>query len=234
MNRLPIQATRELPRGKPVRIDVDEGRLTGELVLPRSPKGLIIFTHGSGSSHHNHPRSQAVARTLEAGDIATLSMELLTEEEAHIDRITTQLRFEMDLLSARVKNIYEWTQQDRRLAGLKLGVYATQTAVGAVMLNAAENPDAFAAVVSRGGRPDLALSNLLKVDVPTMMIVGSRDLQTLELNRMALEKLGGPKRLEIVRGASATFEEQGAIERVSLLSNAWFRHYMNIAKSKPD
>jgi len=222
-----MQATRDLPRGKPVRIDVSEGRVTGELVLPRNPRGLVIFAHGSGTSHHNHPRSQFVARGLEASDLATLSVELLTEEEAHIDRITTQLRLEMDLLESRIDSILGWVASDRRVASLKTGFYTVGMAAGAVMRAAAKSPEKFQAVVSRGGRPDLALGELREVTTPTMLIVGSRDLQTLELNRGALEKLAGPKRLEIVQGASSTFEEEGAIERVSVLANAWFKRYMS-------
>jgi hypothetical protein len=225
-----MQATRDLPRGKPVRIDVSEGRVTGELVLPRNPKGLVIFAHGSGTSHHNHPRSQFVARGLEAGDLATLAVELLTEEEAHIDRITTQLRLEMELLEGRIDAILDWVSRDRRVANLKSGFYTEGTAAGAIMRAAARLPEKFQAVVSRGGRPDLALGTLREVATPTMLIVASRDLQTLELNRGALEKLAGPKRLEIVQGASSTFDEEGAVERVSVLANAWFKRYMGVQK----
>ena len=228
-----MQPARDLPRGKQVRINVSEGRVTGELVIPRAPKGLVIFAHGSGTSHHNHPRSQYVARGLEASDLATLSVELLTEEEAHIDRITTQLRLEMDLLEERINAVLDWVSGDRRVASLKTGFYTEGTAAGAVMRAAAKTPEKFLAVVSRGGRPDLALGTLREVTTPTMLIVGIRDLQRLELNRSALEKLAGPKRLEIVQGASSTFEETGAVERVSVLANAWFKRYM-VGQKKPN
>jgi putative phosphoribosyl transferase len=228
-----MQTVRDTPRGKPVRIDLAEGRLVGELTLPRNPKALVIVAHGSGVSHHNHPRSAAVARSLEANELATLQIELLTEEEAHIDRITTQLRFEMDMLAQRVDAILEWVANDRRVSELKVAILTTGTAAGAVMRSLAEKSDRAFAVVVRGGRPDLALGALRDVNTPTMLIVGSRDLQTLELNRGALEKLGGAKRLEIVQGAGPTFEEEGAVERVALLTNAWLKRYIN-GRGKPD
>ncbi len=227
-----MQTVREVPRGKPVRIDVSEGRLVGELTLPRNPKGLVIFAHGSGVSHHNHPKSATVARNLEQNELATLAVELLTEEEAHIDRITTQLRLEMDMLAQRIGSILDWVAADKRTAQLKVGIVTTGTAAGAVMKALAQKPERAFAVVVRGGRPDLALGALREVTTPTMLIVGSRDLSTLELNRGALEKLNGPKRLEIVQGASQTFDEEGAIERVALLTNAWLKRYMQ--GKKPD
>jgi pimeloyl-ACP methyl ester carboxylesterase len=167
-----------------------------------------------------------VARTLESQDLATLAVELLTEEEAHIDRITTQLRLEMDMLADRIIAILDWLARDRRTTNLNIGIVATGTASGAVMRALAEHPDRARVVVSRGGRPDLALSALRQVATPTMLIVGSRDLNTLELNRGALEKLAGPKRLEIVQGAGSTFEENGAVERVALLTSAWLKRYL--------
>ncbi|HSI03915.1 MAG TPA: hypothetical protein VLC93_05540 [Myxococcota bacterium] len=227
-----MQTVREAPRGKPVRIDVSEGRLVGELTLPRNPKGLVIFAHGSGVSHHNHPRSATVARSLEQNELGTLAVELLTEEEAHIDRITTQLRLETDMLAQRIGSILDWVAADKRTAQLKVGIVTTGTAAGAVMKALAEKPERAFAVVVRGGRPDLALGALRQVTTPTMLIVGSRDLSTLELNRGALEKLAGPKRLEIVQGAGVAFEEEGTIERVALLTNAWLKRYMQ--GKKPD
>jgi putative phosphoribosyl transferase len=157
---------------------------------------------------------------------------LLTEEEAHIDRITTQLRLEKDMLAQRIGSILDWVAADKRTAQLKVGIVTTGTAAGAVMKALAEKPERAFAVVVRGGRPDLALGTLRQVTTPTMLIVGSRDLNTLELNRGALEKLAGPKRLEIVQGAGAAFEEEGSIERVALLANAWLKRYLQ--GKKPD
>lgn len=228
-----MQTVREVARGKPVRIDISEGRLVGELTLPRNPKGLVIFAHGSGVSHHNHPRSATVARSLEQNELATLSVELLTEEEAHIDRVTTQLRLEMDMLSERIGSILDWVASDKRTAQLKVGIVTEGTAAGAVMRALAEKPERAFAVVVRGGRPDLALGALQQVETPTMLIVGSRDLKTLELNRGAMEKLQGPKRLEIVQGAGPHFDEEGAVDRVALLTNAWLKRYIN-GRAKPD
>ena len=196
-------------------------QLAGDLRLPPAPAAVVIFAHGSGSSRLS-PRNQQVAEALGAANMATLLFDLLTEDEAR-DRSNV---FDIDLLSRRLADAIAWVRARSDLGGLPIGLFGASTGAAAALSAAALRPDAVSAVVSRGGRPDLAGSALEAVIAPTLLIVGGRDEPVIGLNRMAQASLAGPARLEIVPGATHLFEEPGTLEAVTDLAIAWYRQWL--------
>lgn len=215
-----------------VRVPAGDATLDGDLVIPAGATGLVVFAHGSGSSRHS-PRNRAVARRLQDGGIATLLTDLLTPEEERADQVDAHLRFDISLLAGRLVSIVEWlaVQQDTNQLGI--GLFGASTGGGAALVAAAARPRRIGAVVSRGGRPDLAGDALARVEAPTLLIVGGADPQVLALNRQALDRLPGTKRLEVVPGATHLFEEPGALESVAALARDWFARYLRGAQHPP-
>lgn len=203
----------------PVAVPVDSIALHGELFVPAHAKGLVIFAHGSGSSRHS-PRNRYVADVLHEHEVGTLLIDLLTAEEEEIDSETRRIRFDIPLLAGRLVDIGEWAS--RTLSSLKLGYFGASTGGAAALIAASRHPDKVAAVVSRGGRPDLAMDHLSKVKAPTLLIVGERDPMVLAWNKQALEKLNKHSRLDIIPRATHLFEEPGALEDVAQLAAQWF------------
>ncbi|MCU0307691.1 MAG: dienelactone hydrolase family protein [Thermoleophilia bacterium] len=198
--------------------------LRGDLARPRAAAGIVLFVHGSGSSRLS-PRNRRVAAALGRHGLATLLMDLLTAEEEAEDLRTAALRFDIPLLTGRVERAVDWLRAEPATAGLGLGLFGASTGAAAALIAAARRPGDVAAVVSRGGRPDLAGAALEAVRAPTLLIVGGADATVLRLNRAALAALGGPARLEVVPGATHLFAEPGALEAVARLAAAWFvRH----------
>jgi putative phosphoribosyl transferase len=208
----------------PVRIDAAGIALTGDLTLPEPARGLVLFAHGSGSGRHS-PRNQAVAEALATSGLGTLLLDLLTEAEERIDRVTAELRFDIDLLARRVSGVADWAASDARVATLPLGLFGASTGAAAALVAAASRPRMVRAVVSRGGRPDLAGDSLDRVVAPTLLIVGAHDEPVIQLNRIARERLQKSD-LVIVPGATHLFEEPGALEQVSDLARAWFLNHL--------
>jgi putative phosphoribosyl transferase len=202
--------------------------LEADVVVPRPARGLVLFAHGSGSSRHSS-RNRHVAGELRAAGLVTVLADLLTPEEEQVDMRTGALRFDIDLLSGRVTALTDWLIERERLAGLGVGLFGASTGAAAALVAAAARPAAVQAVVSRGGRPDLAGGHLRLVRQPTLLIVGGRDRTVLELNRGAMEELGGETRLEIVPGASHLFEEPGALDEVARLARDWFVRHLKPA-----
>jgi putative phosphoribosyl transferase len=192
-----------------------------------------VFAHGSGSSRHS-PRNQFVAAKINEGSLGTMLIDLLTEEEEVIDRQTAELRFDIPLLGERLAAITDWVVRQRRFADLALGYFGASTGAAAALLAAAERPTVVGAVVSRGGRPDLAGPALANVLAPTLFIVGGEDHVVLKLNREAMAQL--PKqtksKLEVVPGATHLFEEPGTLDQVAALARAWFREHLGFARQK--
>jgi dienelactone hydrolase len=210
---------------KPVRVPVGAHELHGDIGLPLDPKGLVVFAHGSGSSRHS-PRNKSVARVLQEHGFATLLIDLLTEEEEAIDERTGHLRFDIQMLAGRLVAIVQWLRQRPDTATVPIGLFGASTGGGAALVAAAAQPDEIAAVVSRGGRPDLAGAALPHVLAPTLLIVGGRDAPVVEMNREAMARMRGHDVLELVPGATHLFEEPGAIERVAGLAVSWFERYL--------
>ena len=204
--------------------------LRGLLEVPPAPCGIVLFAHGSGSSRFS-PRNARVARGLGEAGLATLLFDLLTAEEERIDEATRELRFDIPLLSRRLIVVTQWTQ--KRFRHLPIGYFGASTGAAAALSAAACIPT-IAAVVSRGGRPDLAGSALEKVSAATLLIVGSRDPEVLDLNRQALARMRCPARLEVVPGATHLFEEPGTLEQVTSLAAEWFvRHLVAAQPHQP-
>ena len=198
--------------------------LKGDLVMPGAVRGVVLFAHGSGSSRHS-PRNQFVARRLQDAGLATLLMDLLTLREEEEDARTARLRFDMDLLGQRLIAALDWLADDPRTRALPVGCFGASSGAGGALVAAAERPESIRAVVSRGGRPDLAGADLPRVQAPTLLLVGSRDEAVVEMNRQAFEQLRCVKELVIVPGASHLFEEPGTLEVVAELAAAWFIRY---------
>jgi putative phosphoribosyl transferase len=208
-----------------VQVPADGALLDGDLTVPPRPGGIVLFAHGSGSGRFS-PRNRAVADVLVRAGLATLLMDLLTAEEERVDRQTAHLRFDVELLGRRVTATIDWLADHPAVNDLPLGCFGASTGAAAALLAAAERPARVAAVVSRGGRPDLAGPALRQVTAPTLLIVGGDDPQVLALNRTALDALAGEARLEIVPGATHLFEEPGALQRVSELARDWFLRHL--------
>jgi putative phosphoribosyl transferase len=197
--------------------------LEGELVIPEKATAVIAFAHGSGSSRHS-PRNQYVARVLQQGGLATLLFDLLTAEEERIDVRTAQLRFDIGLLARRLSEATAWLKKDADTRDLLVGYFGASTGAAAALVAAAQQPKDVFAVVSRGGRPDLAGSSLPLVRASTLLIVGGEDEPVISMNEDAFEQLRmEEKKLEIVPGATHLFEEPGTLERVAILARDWFQ-----------
>jgi dienelactone hydrolase len=198
--------------------------LDGNLTIADGATGLILFAHGSGSSRHS-PRNQFVARTLSDSGIATLLFDLLTPEEEAIDMQTREYRFNISLLAERLFYATRWAKQQRETRELRIGYFGSSTGAAAALVASAELSQDVGAVVSRGGRPDLAGDALPRGQAPTLLIVGGNDDVVIELNEMARDRMHGRVKLEIVPGATHLFEEPGTLEQVANLASDWFvRH----------
>jgi pimeloyl-ACP methyl ester carboxylesterase len=209
-----------------VRLPAGGVTLEGNLGLPDNPVGVVLFAHGSGSGRHS-PRNRFVAEHLRESGLGTLLIDLLTEREEAIDTYTAHLRFDIGLLADRLVGAIDWLTKDDRTAGLPIGLFGASTGGGAALVAAARRPDRVAAVVSRGGRPDLAGEALPQVRTPTLLIVGGDDDVVITLNEQALARLGSPiKELVIVPGASHLFEEPGKLEEVARLAAEWFGRHL--------
>jgi putative phosphoribosyl transferase len=206
-----------------VTVPVGDATLEGDLVVPDGASGIVVFAHGSGSGRHS-PRNRRVAATLNESRIGTLLVDLLTSEEEEVDRYTGEHRFDIELLARRLIAAIDWLRQGP-YAQLPIGLFGASTGAAAALVAAAARPDDVAAVVSRGGRPDLAGRALELVRAPTLLIVGGADDVVLELNRRALEVLRAEKRLAVVPGATHLFEEPGALEEVARLAAEWFSEH---------
>ena len=208
-------------------IQIKTGRvlIEGDLMIPLRAAGLVVFAHGSGSSRVSR-RDRSVAQVLQGGGYATLLLDLLTREEEAIDEQTREYRFDTDRLGHRVVAAIDWAASHPRVAPLAVACFGASTGAAAALIAAAERPEMVRAVVSRGGRPDLAGYALPKVQAPTLLIVGGDDEPVIELNRAAMRRMRAPVQLEIVPGATHLFEEPGALERVSQLALKWCTKYL--------
>jgi putative phosphoribosyl transferase len=208
-----------------VRIEAGSVLLEGNLSLPEGARGIVLFAHGSGSSRLS-PRNRHVAKLLNQARLATLLVDLLSPEEEAVDLRTAQLRFNIGLLAERLVGITDWLVEQPDKRPLRIGYFGASTGAAAALVAAAERPKMVRAVVSRGGRPDLAGPALAHVEAPTLLIVGGNDLLVIELNRTALAQLRSEKRLVIVPGATHLFEEPGALDEVARLAREWFERYL--------
>jgi putative phosphoribosyl transferase len=215
----------EVHHTQEVTIRFGRVRLAGHLGLPLLPLGVAVFAHGSGSGRLS-PRNNFVARRLQQGKVATLLLDLLTSDEAE-DRRNV---FDIDLQADRILSAKAWLEQDDRTKGLGIGYFCASTGAGAALKAAALDPSSIRAVVSRGGRPDLAEPYLASVTTPTLLIVGEDDEPVLEMNRTAYRRLSCLKRLVIVPGATHLFEEPGTLEQVTAHALAWFQHHFHPAQ----
>jgi dienelactone hydrolase len=208
-----------------VWISVDSVTLPGELSVPGRAEGLVLFAHGSGSGRHS-PRNQYVAQIIREAGVGTLLFDLLTHEEDRIDLLTRYLRFDIDLLARRLAGATEWVKKQKETGHLRIGYFGASTGGGAALVAAAELGDDIGAVVSRGGRPDMAGEALSRVVSPTLLIVGGSDDAIIRFNEEALGKLQCIKGLKIVPGATHLFEEPGKLEEVARLAADWFQRYL--------
>ncbi len=202
--------------------------LEGALEIPQDAPGLVIFAHGSGSSRHS-PRNRFVARVIREAGLGTLLFDLLTRDEEREDAVTGALRFDIALLAQRLMLAASWVRQQPELSSMRIGFFGASTGGGAALVAAASPGNAVHAVVSRGGRPDLAGAALPRVQCPVLLIVGGEDDVVIRLNREALMQLRCPKQLQIVEGATHLFEEPGTLEQVAHLSARWFQHHLGEA-----
>jgi dienelactone hydrolase len=208
-----------------VRVAAGAVTVEGNLVVPAGTAGVVLFAHGSGSSRRS-PRNRAVARALQDRGLATLLIDLLTAEEEAIDLETAQLRFDIDLLAERLAGATDWLAGRRDTRGLRIGYFGASTGAAAALVAAALRPREIGAVVSRGGRPDLAGDSLARVEAPTLLIVGGYDTEVIALNREAYARLLCKKKLEIVPRATHLFEEPGTLEAVARLAGDWFLEHL--------
>jgi putative phosphoribosyl transferase len=207
-------------------------RLEGDLAAPAGARGIVLFAHGSGSSRHS-PRNRFVAEVLQSAGLATLLLDLLTGDEEAVDLRTAHLRFDIGRLAERLVAATDWLGQQETTRDLRIGYFGASTGGGAALVAAAERPQVVGAVVSRGGRPDLAGEALSRVRAPTLLIVGGRDHPVIRMNEEALAELRCDKRLEIVPGATHLFEEPGALERVAELAGTWFGMHLAPPMAQP-
>jgi len=205
--------------------------LQGDLVIPEGASAIVVFAHGSGSSRFS-PRNRAVARTLNEGGLATLLMDLLTMDEQQVDEHTGQLRFDIPFLARRVADALDWLSTQEQTRRLRIGLFGASTGAAAALVAAAERPALVAAVVSRGGRPDLASEHLPNVKAPVLLIVGGDDVPVIGMNREASRLLRCENHIEIVPGASHLFEEPGTLEKVAELARDWFNKHIGKAEGE--
>jgi dienelactone hydrolase len=220
-------------QGETVLVPARGVHVTGDLVIPDEARGMVLFAHGRGSSRFS-PRNRSVAGKLRRAGLATFLVDLLTADEELIDEETRALRFDIDLLAGRLVAVSDWLAASRRTAGLPLGFFGASTGAAAALVAAAARPGRVEAVVSRGGRPDLARGALVAVCAPTLLILGGRDEQVLRLNERAMESLSCEKKLAIVPGATHLFEEPGALEQVAELAALWFLGHLSPRTQEPD
>jgi dienelactone hydrolase len=199
--------------------------LEADVTVPRSAQGMVLFAHGSGSSRHS-PRNRYVAGELQKAGLATILADLLTPAEERVDVQTGEFRFDIGRLAIRLAALADWLVEHKPTAGLRIGLFGASTGAAAALVAAAARPAFVKAVVSRGGRPDLAGAALQSVHQPTLLIVGERDPAVLNLNREAGKELRGETRLEVVPEASHLFEEPGTLEQVAHLAREWFLRYL--------
>ncbi|PVV84792.1 hydrolase [Dehalogenimonas alkenigignens] len=214
-----------------INIPSDRGYLSGDLCLPAKPDGMVIFAHGSGSSRKSS-RNRWVAAALRSVGFGTLLFDLLTPGEEAVDRVTAEFRFNIELLTRRLLSATDWVRTHPDYCKLPIGFYGASTGAAAALCAASQRSDTVRAVVSRGGRPDLALRCLPAVRCPTMLIVGSKDTDVIPLNNLALERLNTAKELVIVAGASHLFEEPGKLDEVRSLAASWFLKYLTAASNR--
>ena len=208
-----------------VAININTGLLHGNLCYDTNSKSLIIFAHGSGSSRLS-PRNQLVAQILNKHGLATLLIDLLTEKEEIEDSVTRAYRFNISLLAQRLVAVAQWAQKESHVKNLKMGFFGASTGAAAALIAAVQIPE-ISAVVSRGGRPDLAFEYLEKVSCPTLLLVGGYDFEVIELNKKALDKLTCIKELEIIPRATHLFEEPGALRKVAESASNWFLRFLS-------
>jgi pimeloyl-ACP methyl ester carboxylesterase len=219
------EASLRYQNNTPVRIPLDEFALYGDLRIPDEAFGLVIFVHGSGSSRFS-PRNRYVANVLNQRGLATLLLDLLTEEEHRIDVETAEFRFDIPLLGTRSTLVARWALRQPDLRGMSVGLFGASTGAAAALITAAEMKEQIAAVVSRGGRPDLAQDALNQVEAPTLLIVGGKDQTVLDLNERAIQRMHCVTRLHVVPGATHLFEEPGALAQVAEAAGNWFVSHM--------
>jgi putative phosphoribosyl transferase len=205
--------------------------LEGRLHLPDGAQGIVVFAHGSGSGRYS-PRNRMVARALQQRGLATLLMDLLTEEEEETERFTRHLRFDIPMLAERVVKALQWLRVQSETRALAVGLFGSSTGAAAALVAAARVPERVQAIVSRGGRPDLAADHLLFVSAPTLLVVGGADPDVLELNRTALRQLSCEKQLVVIPVATHLFEEPGALEEVTQLATGWFLQYIGAREGR--
>lgn len=208
-----------------VRVDAGDVTLEGNLLVPRGATGMVVFAHGSGSSRFSS-RNRYVADVLRDGGLGTLLIDLLTREEEAVDLRTAHLRFDIELLARRVGGTVEWLAKQEDTAKLHAGLFGASTGGGAALVAAARQPEQIHAVVSRGGRPDLASDSLPLVQAPTLLIVGGEDGPVIGMNREAYGQMKCVRRMEIIPGATHLFEEPGTLERVAEVACEWFVRYL--------
>ncbi|WP_212748977.1 dienelactone hydrolase family protein [Nocardia cyriacigeorgica] len=215
-----------------VRIPLDEVGLEGQVCLPRPECGVVVFAHGSGSGRHS-PRNRHVAAVLRAAGLGTVLLDLLTAEEEDLDRRTRELRFDIPMLAGRLAGTVDWLADLPSTRQNPIGLFGASTGAAAALLTAAERPAAIRAVVSRGGRPDLAGDALDRVRAPTLLIVGGDDETVLDLNRQAMRQMTITPRLEIIPGATHLFEEPGTLDQAAECAAGWFVHHLGAAPAAP-
>ncbi len=208
-----------------VQVRTRQVTLEGNLVVPENAQGIVLFAHGSGSSRHS-PRNRLVARQLQEAGLATLLIDLLTAEEEQVDIQTRHLRFDIGLLAERLVGTAEWLNQQPETRELEVGYFGSSTGGGAALVAAAQRPEGVGAVVSRGGRPDLAGPALPRVKAPTLLIVGELDHPVIQMNREAMAQMRAEVKLEIVPGATHLFEEPGKLDLVAQLARNWFLQHL--------
>jgi pimeloyl-ACP methyl ester carboxylesterase len=210
---------------RPVRVRLTDVELNADLSLPADAVGLVVFVHGSGSSRHS-ARNRAVAEVFQRARLGTLLLDLLTEEEDRVDSTTAEFRFDIPLLAERVVETVDWVHAHPPIGSLGVGLFGASTGAAAALIAAAKRPRRVRAVVSRGGRVDLAEPLLGEVTAPTLLIVGGHDDVVVQLNRGALGRLRAPKAIEIIRGATHLFEEPGTLDQVAEMARDWFLRYV--------
>jgi putative phosphoribosyl transferase len=210
-----------------INIPVGKEQLTGNLSIPEYPVGIVLFSHGSGSSRFS-PRNQYVAQMFNQNQMATLLIDLLTPKEDEVDQYTREHRFNIPLLASRLELITEWLKKDKRTKPLKLAYIGSSTGAASALIAAAHRGQEIASVVSRGGRPDLAMEALPKVLSPTLFIIGGEDDVVIDLNKQAYAMLQCQKKMEIIPGATHLFEEPGTLEAASQKASQWLKTHFNV------
>ena len=210
---------------KLVEIPINSKSIEGDLSIPEGAEGIVLFAHGAGSSRHSS-RNNFVADELQSVELATLLIDLLTEDEKEIDRQTRQIRFDIDRLSKRVVTTVDWLIKNQDTKDMKTGVFGSSTGAAGALIAAAKRPEIVQTVVSRGGKVDLADKYLNQIEAPVMCIVGGKDLQVLTLNQQAIKKMESDAELKVIEGAGHLFEEPGALEEVARITRTWFQKFL--------